>query len=548
MINRRLAKFLVAANILLGGLCWAQVGIPGPAPVSSEPATPADSLGRDTPRGAVRGFLTASRTGDYETAVHYLNTRLRGADAVDLARQLYGVLDRRLPARLNEVSAKPEGSLYSPDKPDTDLVGTITSLEGNVDITVQRVTQGKSVLWLFSKDTLDAIPALYEEVSKVSAGNVLPKFLTDTTIAQVPLFEWLLVFVGMPLVYVLTGLLNRIVSPFVGSLWRKIRNQSNLGNTEVLPKPVRLLLLVLVIRWMLANIGLPLLARQFWSGVAAILTISAIAWLVLMVNAWGEGHIRRHLRAGNLTGSVATLRLVRRTVDLLVLFAGVLIALSRFGINVTAALAGLGVGGIAVALAAQKTLENVIGGVSIIADHAMQLGDVLKVGDTLGTVEDIGLRSTRIRTRDRSIVIIPNGQIANVNIENLSSRDMFWFHPILSLRYETTAAQMRSVLEGLRAMLAAHRLVDPDALRVQFLGFGTSSLDVEVFAYIRSRDFPHFLEVQEELLLRVMDVVDAAGTKMALPTQANYVANPALGDASVRESLKKLPVRDSQAG
>ena len=134
------------------------------------------------------------------------------------------------------------------------------------------------------------------------------------------------------------------------------------------------------------------------------------------------------------------LRLVRRVADVLVVAAGGLVTLHYFGVDPTAALAGLGIGGIAVALAAQKTLENVIGGLSIIFDQAVRVGDFLKLGDTVGTVDSIGLRSTRIRTLDRTILSVPNGQIANVNIETLSARDKFWFHHFVGLRYETTSS------------------------------------------------------------------------------------------------------------
>ena len=154
------------------------------------------------------------------------------------------------------------------------------------------------------------------------------------------------------------------------------------------------------------------------------------------------------------------LRLARRIADVIVIAAGGLVTLHYFGVDPTAALAGLGIGGIAVALAAQKTLENVIGGLSIIFDKAVRVGDFLKLGDTLGTVDYIGLRSTRIRTLDRTILSVPNGQIANVNIETLSARDKFWFHHFVGLRYETTAGQMRAVVDGIRTHLAGHPMVD----------------------------------------------------------------------------------------
>ena len=233
------------------------------------------------------------------------------------------------------------------------------------------------------------------------------------------------------------------------------------------------------------------------------------------------------------------LRLARRTIDGLILFAGVLVTLYFFGLKPTAALAGLGVGGIAVAFAAQKTLENVIGGVSLILDRAVRVGDTLKVGETVGSVDDVGLRSTRIRTLDRTVVSVPNGQIANLSIENLSARDKFWFHPILTLHYGTTSEQMHAVLVSVRNLLGEARLVEPTSVRVRFLGFGQAALNVEVFAYILARDWNQFLEIQEELLCRTMECVESAGLQIAPPSQIIFMPGAsALTEARVNELLK----------
>jgi MscS family membrane protein len=207
---------------------------------------------------------------------------------------------------------------------------------------------------------------------------------------------------------------------------------------------------------------------------------------------------------------------------------GIFILLRYFGIDATAALAGLGIGGIAVALSAQKTLENVIGGVSIIMDQAVRVGDFLKIGDVLGTVDFIGLRSTRIRTLDRTVLTVPNGQLATINIETLSVRDKYWFHHVVPLRYETTAAQMRGVVDGVRAYLAGHPRVDrTETLRVRFLRFGAFSLDVDLFAYIIARDWEDFLETQQELMLEVMAIVERSGAAIALPAQRLHVVDAA---------------------
>ena len=142
------------------------------------------------------------------------------------------------------------------------------------------------------------------------------------------------------------------------------------------------------------------------------------------------------------------------------------------------------------------------------------------------------------------MVSIPNGQISNERLEDLSSRDKFWLHPILSLRYETTAAQMRSVLAAIRSLLLDHARVQEDSVRIRFLRFGSSSLDVEVFAYISALDFSEFLEIQEDLLLRIMDAVQAAGTRMAFPSQTTYLVSDSPIEESTRPELLKNAVRN----
>jgi MscS family membrane protein len=426
---------------------------------------------------------------------------------------------------LNTLSNDPAGAVPFPDKPDVDLAGTIESVNGPVDVLLQRVKRDQVQVWLFSKETVKTIPALYEEVNQVSVEDVLPAVFTQRRFLGIQLFQWLAVFVGMPLVYILTGVLDALVSPWAGRLVGQVRKKPAQKKFRLLSKPIRLLLLVGVIRWMIANLNLPLLTRQFWSSISTILTVTALVWIILDIIEWCEDLARDRLAERGEHGKVSILRLVRRSFDLVVLFAGVVGLLYYFDLNVTAALAGLGVGGIAVALAAQKTLENVIGGISIIADSAVSVGSNLKVGATSGTVEEIGLRSTRIRTMERSVVSIPNGQISSQSLEDFSCRDKFWFHPLLRLRYETTAEQLRKVLESIRALLVKHARVEVESVRVRFLLFGATSLDVDVSAYVFCSDYPAFLEVQEELLLRIMDQVEEAGTGMAVPVSAIRVEN-----------------------
>ena len=155
----------------------------------------------------------------------------------------------------------------------------------------------------------------------------------------------------------------------------------------------------------------------------------------------------------------------------------------------------------------------------------MRVGDTLKMGDVVGTVDHIGLRSTRIRTLDRTVVSVPDSQIANVTLETMSARDKFWFHPVMGLRYETTPRRLRDIIDGIRQLATGHPSIEKKSVRVRFLRLGAYSLDVEVFAYVLARDWDHFLEIQEQLLFAVTDLVSRVGAEIAFPSQTMYVAN-----------------------
>jgi MscS family membrane protein len=511
----------------------AQLPLPSEAPPPSEPQTspaPKDEFGRDTPRSAVFGFLAAVKRGNLALATQFLNTKQRGAAAERLAKELSDVLDQRLPPKLQDLSDSPAGSLTGTNA-NQDIVGTISGANGDVDIVVERVTKGSPPpVWLFSRETLDRIPELDREISAIAIEKALPEFLTKNRLANIALFEWLGLFLGIPAVYLFLVLINRVLGRIAGAWRRRARGKNTLPDPVILPVPFRLFLISLVIRWVVSTFALPLLARQFWVTLASCLTIVAAGWFCILLNGRAERYLRRHLvRTGNI-GATAVLRLVRRAVDGLVVIICLLVALYHFGLNPTAALAGLGVGGIAVALAAQKTLENMIGGISVIVDKVARVGDTLKIGDMVGTVEDIGLRSTRIRTVDRTLLSVPNGQIANLSLENLSARDKFWFHPLLRLRYDTTARQMEAVIKSVQDVLAEDVRIEPQSACVRFLQFGASSLDVDIFAYILARDWNHFLQIQSELLLKFMDCVEAAGTRVAIPSSL-LVTRPTLSDS-----------------
>jgi MscS family membrane protein len=200
------------------------------------------------------------------------------------------------------------------------------------------------------------------------------------------------------------------------------------------------------------------------------------------------------------------------------------IGADRLGVPVYGIIAGLGVGGLAIALAAQPTVENLIGSLSLFGDRPIRVGDFCRYGDDLGLVEAIGIRSTRIRGIDRTLTTIPNAALSKMPIVNYAERDRMLIKAVIGLRYETSAEQMRYVLARLREMLLRHPRIHPEPARVRFIGFGDSSQNVEIFAYAMTPDWNEFLGIQEDVLLRVVEIIQQSGSGFAFPSQIHYFA------------------------
>ncbi len=499
MTRLRIALLVLAALLatpsVAGNAAAAQSSSPAAEPLK-------DTLGRDTPRGTLFGFMDAARKGNFDLAALYLNTPLRDQAAAELAQQLYVVLDTRLPARMLEVSDKPDGSRPNPLKPDQDVIGTVAAGDGQLDILVERVNRGPAGrVWVFSSRTLEAIPAVYDEIHMVPVERVLPAWLMRPRVVGIRLFDWLAFFIVLPLLYRAFGLMQ---------------------SRAHVPGAARLTVLAIAIRVILRSVDLPLIERQFWTATSGLMLVAALVWFGFMLGAFGERYLLKRLdRSHGDTASL--LRLGRRTVDVLWVVAGLLLVLRYYGIDATAALAGLGIGGIAVALSAQKTLENVIGGVSIIFDGAVRIGDAVKIGTTAGTVEYVGLRSTRIRTLDRTLLTIPNGQIATLNIETLSERDKYWFHHFIGITYDATPDQLVALSGDIRDVLRRHARADDASIRVRIVRFTASSIEIEISVYLFAQHWDDFLEQQEALLLDIMRSVAGHGAAFAFPTQTLHV-------------------------
>jgi MscS family membrane protein len=528
--------FLKAISALLlfslaGAMGWAQ--LPGALvtgdskPASTTPA-PVDPLGRTTPRSSIHRFLEACHEKKYAVAAQYLDLRRlsakrRASEGSELAQDLKTLLDRNYRFQLSKLSDSPDGDKNDALAPNIDELATFDLNGETVKLNLERVNQQPGgLVWLVSSDSVSLIPELNAYLGESALEKHLPSALVNTKLLGTPLWVWLaLVLLAVVLSAVsrwLSKLLIAVLKPVMARYVKSFHPQ----RLEAITEPLRLLVSVTVFRTCLAFIAPTALLRDVLLKLLTLLFILGAASLLMrLVDVVSDTVISRlDHRERALTYSIFPLGI--RFVKILIFSFGVLIVLQQWGYNTSTILAGLGVGGIAIALAAQKTIENLFGGISLISDRPVLVGDVCQFGGQQGTVEDIGLRSTRIRTNDRTLVTVPNSQFSTMTLENYSRRDRMWFHPTVRLRRDTSPEQVRKMMDAITEILKRHEKVDASGVPLRFSKISDQSLDLDIFAYVQTTDGNEFLKVQTELLLQILEVSYSLGIGLAVPFQEGY--------------------------
>jgi MscS family membrane protein len=377
-------------------------------------------------------------------------------------------------------------------------------------------------------DVTGAAAVKKAETAMGQAGDGLRAWLPDSLLAPsifgLQRWQWLALPVLAALIVLLTLVLVRVTAAVV----RRIRKEQTSAERiiERVSAPLKLGWAALLARIALPLLGLSSAAEASWQQIFRVLLELALFWgLLRAVAAWSD-HFATSTFAQARPGSRALVSLFSRVARFALVGFAVLAGLSELGYSVTSVLAGLGIGGIALALGAQKTLENVFGAFALAVDQPIREGDFVRVDNFVGTVESIGLRSTRIRTLDRTLISIPNGKLADMKLETFAARDRVRLQTTVSLRYGTTAEQLKTVMEGFREALRAHAQLWPDSVSVHFVKLGESGLDLDVSAWFVTADYEEFLRIREEVLLRFLAVVEAAGTNLAFPTSTVHVVTP----------------------
>lgn len=340
---------------------------------------------------------------------------------------------------------------------------------------------------------------------------------------------WTITVAAVILAFGLGRLIVRLARPLLSRMAGHTTADRDDRLVQLLASPLSLVLALQALR--VASQWLPLDARgaAMLTGAVAIVTTLAVMWTAFRCIDVARGVLERRSWAVDRPSSRSLLSIGARLAKVSVLAIAGIVALAQLGVSVASLVTGLGIGGLAVALGAQKTLENLFGTLSIGVDQPMREGDVVKIYDVTGTIEQIGLRSTRIRTLDRTVVTVPNGELANQRIESFTVRDRTRLATTLGLVYSTRSQQLRAILAELEAILRRQPKACQDTVVVRLRQLGASSLDIEIIAQFETRDFAEFQLIRQEVLLAFMAAVEDHGSAIAFPTQTIHVAAPRPG-------------------
>ncbi len=525
----RLGRWLWAGLLLLLGCVWASTAgaqaSPTPAP-SAAPAgaAPLEQVAPDSPRASMTQFFMLARANQWAAAARYLDVP-PGKSGALLAEQLKAVLDRRLWIELEELSPLATGDTRDGLAPNVEELGKVQVRSGSFPVRLVRRAAQPDAIWVFTQTTLKHVPEAYASLDDRWLREHLPDALMQAGPKELLWWQW----VALVPLWIAAWYAGHFLS------WLSLRFVRHVNRRKGEPLEDALLVrsgppgtlgfALLLVMFALPWLGLVPPAESFLLGLLKAGLLLAFFWLALRTI---DVVVDRLLDHGSAKGS-ATVRslvpLTSRIVKLLFWAIGLIAVLSALGYPVASLLAGLGIGGIALALAAQKTVENLFGSISISADSPFRVGDYVRFDGVEGDVEALGLRSTRIRTPDRTLITIPNGKLADLRIENFAARDRFRLRTVVGLTYDTSPDALRKILKELDDVLVAQPQLAPGHRMVRLANLGASALEIEVIAWFIASSAWDYYAIRERVLLAFMEVVEEAGASLAFPTQTLHLVH-----------------------
>ena len=485
-----------------------------------------DEFNRITPRNTMYGFLTAARARDFELASHYLDYRNLPQDAaaigqMKLAENLSLILDRTLWVDIDNLSNKPDGKKNEAVPSYRDLVGEISTSQGKVQILLQRVPnkQGRQTIWKISNATVSKIPLLIKEYGYNRIGEWLYQSLPSFEFLDVMLWQWVYFACSFIFFVLVAIVLTRLVSFVLVHL--KFPIQQDI--VDFINGPICLLIAVIMSRSLSdeSNVTIAFLAVIH----GATVLLLAWTWVFLRIVDITKHRLSQRFIRQDKPHAVFMLRPVSNVIKTSIVIIMLFVWFENLGFNATTLLAGLGIGGLAIALAAQKTVENIIAAITLYTSAPVRIGNLCKFDNHLGTIEEIGLRATRIRTLDRSVIYVANAKFVDMQLENISERERISYRPKLMLSAKTEQQNLHAFMASVRALLKEHEHIADEPCRVRFKGFTPWALQIDVLSYVETVDFAFYMEIIEELNMAMLGLLNEHNCELANPEFARVVGS-----------------------
>ena len=480
-----------------------------------------DPLGRSTPRGTIVEFTRAVDRDDVTTAALYLQLdESQKTNAAALANSLKTLIDREMREGIARISDAATGDLEDGLPADREHIGPLVIGSTRSYIVLVHVTDpANGPIWLVSSETLHLVPLIARAAGQTWIERTLPASLLKRELFGLSLAHWcvlLVLLVGSFAVLVGIALVTRLIAH---TLVREPLRRRDWDAWFAATRWPAIIVTALLIQFIVVpELGFPLTFRVGYARVGKVVLVFALAWLLKGVLTLGFAHARGLVRGKDRASTQSLMLLTERMLKALLAVVAIVALLVLLGVDSKTALAGLGIVGVALALGAQKTVENLLGGIFLLSDKALAVGDYCTIGNQSGTVEDVTLRSVRLRTTQQSLVSLPAGSLAQAGIENFATRHKLLALTTLRLRYGTDVGQLRRILENIRALLGRQARIEQQTAYVRLVNFGMDAIELELFAYLQTADGEEFRAWREELLLDIATIVEDAGSALA-PTR-----------------------------
>lgn len=490
----------------------AAFAIGAPAADETKPAAdPTKTVGLPpaSPRAAVLDFLSLVRDGKDADAAEYLDTRAKNTQV--LALQLAAVIEGQPRFDAERISASSDGDLDDDLPTNQEVVALIEGASGTPEQVRMIARDDGAPKWRFTESTVQRTPQWYEKTPNAWANRTLPRWLARRGPAGVAFWQWAALLLTVVVGWGFGTLAGRGMSRVLSKLVAKSKTKWDDLILAKLQGPLASGMGLIVGGAVVPFLGLPESTGSFLTKGLKGGFLIIFFWILLrIVDVVREALITTML-ARDQPNSRSLVSLGSRFTKAMLFAVLVIAVLSLLGVPVGSLLAGLGIGGLAVALAGQKTLENLIGTFAIGFDRPFREGDFVKVRDFTATVETIGLRSTRFRTLDRTIITVPNGKLADEQIETYAARDRFRLFFTLGVRYDADPKKLESAVASIDAMVKATKTIDPTSVTVRVASLNDATMGVEVAAMLDTADGNEFTLARQKVLLAALEKLNEAG-------------------------------------